>query len=236
MNENKGLIIKVYNVDYGFILKNYLSPELWNKKWTLFNYKNYVIELSLYSIYVGSKQIYFKVDIYDSKDLEKKDYDIAYYYMQTDNINILKKKINSAVYNAIGSLENQYIRKSEEYEEIKELVRIEQDNLRNIAEEFLDDNNVNNEEIREAYIEKYIGDNSNMDDKLNTFVWRKRYDVLTDLWLCYSNSVNDESRLKEIKNFSRNNVDKILEEIREYQIEMETEEYIEDMRDKLEDI
>lgn len=234
--DNKGLIIKVYDVNYDFILKNYLSPELWNRKWTLFNYKSYVVQLSLYAVYVGSRQIYFKIDVYDSKDSDKRDYDYAYYYLQTDNVNILKRKINTAVYNAIGSLENQYIRDSEEYKEIEELVELEKSKLADIANEFLDSNNVTNEDIREAYVEKYVEDNVDLDSKLSTFLYRKRYDVITDLWLCYANSVKDETRLKEIKNFSRNDVDAILKEIEEYKLEMESEKYVEDMKDKLEDI
>lgn len=233
---DKGLIIKVYDVNYDFILKNYLSPELWDRKWTLFNYKNYVIQLSLHAVYVGSKQIYFRIEIYDSTNLERKDYDYAYYYLQTDNVNILKKKINSAVYNAIGSLEDQYVRESDEYLEIEEVVELEKQKLEEMASEFLDDNNVSNEDIRQAYIEKYIDENCDTDSKLRSFVYKKRYDVLTDLWLCYANSVKDESRLKEIKNFSRNDVDRILKEIEEYKLEMESEEYVEDMKDKLEDI
>ena len=30
------LALKVYDIDYSFIIKNYLSPELWEKTWTLF--------------------------------------------------------------------------------------------------------------------------------------------------------------------------------------------------------
>lgn len=234
--DEKGLVIKVYDVDYGFILENYLSPELWDRKWTLFAYKNYVIQLSLSSIYVNSRQIYFKIDIYDSKNLKMTDYAYAYYYMQTDNINILKRKINTAVYEAIGSLEDQYIKMSDEYEKVKEIVQKEKDKLKEIANEFLDDNNVTNEDIREAYVESYIDKNSDMDSKLNGYVYRKRYDELTDLWLCYASSIKDENRINSIKTFSKNNVDEILNEIEEYSVEMESEEYEEEMKDKLEDI
>ena len=39
------LVIKRYEVDYSFIIKNYLHESLWNKKWTLFVYKNYTFYL-----------------------------------------------------------------------------------------------------------------------------------------------------------------------------------------------
>ena len=35
-------IIKNFEIDYSFIIKNYLNPELWHKKWNLFIYKNFV--------------------------------------------------------------------------------------------------------------------------------------------------------------------------------------------------
>ena len=34
------LAIKVYDIDYSFLLKNYLNPEYWNKSWHLFVYKD----------------------------------------------------------------------------------------------------------------------------------------------------------------------------------------------------
>ena len=33
------LAIKVYDIDYSFLLKNYLNPEYWNKSWHLFVYE-----------------------------------------------------------------------------------------------------------------------------------------------------------------------------------------------------
>lgn len=34
--------IKVYEIDYDFIIKNYLDPKLWNKSWTVFVYRDFV--------------------------------------------------------------------------------------------------------------------------------------------------------------------------------------------------
>ena len=39
--------IKVYEVDYQFIIDNYTSPELWDKVWNLFVFKNYVYNLGI---------------------------------------------------------------------------------------------------------------------------------------------------------------------------------------------
>lgn len=55
--------IKVYKIDYEFILKNYTSPALWDKTWTLFVFKNYVYTLSLNSIDVKNKNIIFEIKL-----------------------------------------------------------------------------------------------------------------------------------------------------------------------------
>ena len=34
--EEKLPVLKVYEIDYSFIIKNYLNPEMWSKTWTLF--------------------------------------------------------------------------------------------------------------------------------------------------------------------------------------------------------
>ena len=53
--------IKNFEIDYSFIIKNYLNPELWHKKWNLFIYKSFVFSLELNSIYVQDEKIYFHV-------------------------------------------------------------------------------------------------------------------------------------------------------------------------------
>ena len=38
--ENKLPAIKVYDIDYSFIIKNYLNPEMWQKLGLYFNIKH----------------------------------------------------------------------------------------------------------------------------------------------------------------------------------------------------
>ena len=69
----QGIILKVYDVDYSFIIKNYLDEKLWNKEWTIFIYKNFHIVLRLSSIDVRNKVIVFEVEIQDG-NRENKSY------------------------------------------------------------------------------------------------------------------------------------------------------------------
>ena len=59
--ENKLPAIKVYDIDYSFIIKNYLNPEMWQKTWTLFQYKTFVVTLRLDSINCQKEKIFFQV-------------------------------------------------------------------------------------------------------------------------------------------------------------------------------
>ena len=67
----KGLRLKVYDIDYSFIIKNYLDESLWNKDWTIFIYKRFQIILRLHSIDVKRKVIWFEVEIQDNNEENK---------------------------------------------------------------------------------------------------------------------------------------------------------------------
>ena len=54
--------IKVYEIDYDFIIKNYLDKELWQKKWTLFVYKDNVFTINLHSINCKNNAITFEIN------------------------------------------------------------------------------------------------------------------------------------------------------------------------------
>ena len=54
--------LKVYEIDYSFIIKNYLDKNLWKKQWTLFVYKDYVFTLNLYKIDTEDCSIGFKIN------------------------------------------------------------------------------------------------------------------------------------------------------------------------------
>ena len=43
--ENKMLALKVYDVDYSFIIKNYLDEKLWEKEWVIFVYKKFKVNI-----------------------------------------------------------------------------------------------------------------------------------------------------------------------------------------------
>lgn len=236
MNE---LIIKTYDIDYSFIVKNYLDKELWHKEWTLFVYKDFVFTISLDSIDVRNEKILFRIYI---KNKEYENYSWINYYINQSSIKILKQQINGEIFRLVESCENYYIRNEDGYKTIRDAESEEEDMLTQIAEEFLDDNGVSNKEIREVYIDNYVSNNKKTDVYLSNYLSGRKYCVLSDLYLVHTKITEDETRynnvLEKIKN--ENKYMETLEEVNIYinklQNEEEQEELIEEFKDCLEAI
>lgn len=241
-------IIKVYDIDYSFIIKNYLNPEMWQKEWTLFVYKNFIVTLRISSIDCCSNKISFKIFASD-KDNEERygyfngifhsntTYNYLYYPLNINDINVLKKEIEKTIKRCIEELEDKLIKSSSGYSEIIETKKEEKKRLRNIAENFLDNEHVTNDDIREAYIDWYIdkmeSDNNSADD----YVECLRYNFLTDIWYVFAKVINDDYLLKNIENSSDNEeLERIQEEFDQYKDYIYSDEYEQDMIDGLEDI
>lgn len=232
--------IKTYEIDYSFIINNYLDKELWHKEWTLFVYKNFVFSLSLYSIDTRNDAITFKVSI---KNGSYTNWDLFTFFLQQSNLSILKKQINGCVFNLITWCEEYHIRKEEGYQRILEAESTEEEILEEVATSFLDENNVTNNEIRQVYIENYIDKNKKTDTYLSNYIYNRRYHVLSDLFLIYTKVADDKTRYNNVENAIRRqeNYPSIMKEVNEY-IELlssedeEKEELITELRSNLEAI
>ena len=244
---NKLPIIKVYDVDYSFIIKNYLNPEMWTKKWTLFYYKTFVVDLIISSIYCYDDRVDFKVTITDKEDHKYKEEGIFFsnttsawvsYKLSIDNIDILKAKIATAIETLIGDLERKLIRLSDTYKEMEIMERREEERLTTIAKNFLDDENVTNSDIRDAYIEWFVDSSKSEIDFKQKYVESQKYLFLTDLFLIWAKTIDKKSLENDIINKVGDSeiTDKILEEYNEYKEYMDSDEYEEDKKEGLEDI
>lgn len=247
--ENKLPAIKVYDIDYSFIIKNYLNPEMWQKTWTLFQYKTFVVTLQIDYINCAEEKICFKVTLKDNstenlynyewgKNTDKKAYCMAYYSLKINDINFLKREINSRVFDCITLLEKYNILASEECAGLEYEYSNETELLTQIAERFLDDNGVSNEDIRDAYINAYVNNNSKLDIYKSRLIETLQYQTFSDLYLVYANATGDEKVIKkweEILN-ENNNLGELKDEIKEYLEYMNTEEFEEDNASCLEEI
>ena len=236
------ITIKNWKMDYSFLIKNYLNPEMWEKTWTLFQYKNYVITLNIYCIYTQRKEIMFDIKIhYPMNGIMTYTERSINFSLKIEDITFLKRQINSAILNNIVTIEKYLIRESDEYAELQNLSNNEYNRLRDIADKFLDDNNIINDNIREAYIDAYTEEYAQMPNMMEDYVESKIYLVLTDFYLIWLNTLEDdpkkEIRIEEIHDkLGDDEFERVMNEINEYMEYMETSKFEEDMKNNLEDI
>ena len=229
--------IKTYKIDYEFIIQNYTNPKLWDKIWTLLEFKKYVFTLMLDRIDVRKKQIYFEIklssdlEIWSNTKTKQLMYDIK--KMNVDN---LKHLINCCMKNLIELLEVEYIENEDDYHSIENSRYDEQKRLREIAENFLDENNVTNSEIRDVYIDYYVDNNETIYDSLSSYKDKAKYSRLVDLYLVFAEITKDEELKSKIIESQDNDVSEIVKEVENFMEYLESEEYTEEMQDKLEGI
>lgn len=236
---NKQMILKVYDIDYSFIIKNYLDTKLWEKEWTLFLYKKFIVTIRLDSILVNPKKIDFRIKLTDNSSscLVRSVEDCVCYALAVDNIDILKKKINYRILYLMETLERVlYIKETEEYCKLKEIREEEIQKLKKIAERFLDENDIVNEDIREAYIEAFIDKNEETSSLKNDYMREQKYKILPDLFFTFAEATGNKTLKEDVLSKNSNNVDEIMQRLNELEEYMKTGEYVSDMASNLEDI
>lgn len=209
------ITLKKYDVDYSFIIRNYLSPELWKKTWTLFVYKNIRITLNLSYIWVDDPiKISFKISI---KTPEYSNYTLKDHTIDVSNLTILKHQIDNAILYLINEYERYIVSTTETYQDLVHTASSERDRLQEIAENYLDENSIYIEDVRDAYIEYYIDKNWTGDSYLSSYKDSMKYKQCTDLWLVYARATNDEKLEKEIKDrLTEDDYGDVLKDIQEY--------------------
>ena len=238
MNNNYQVAYKVYDIDYSFLIKNYLNQDLWHKEWDLLCYKQYRFTIALGGIDCEDDTITFRIRLYGA------DYYVCVascsviYHYKNMSIKILKQLIAGAMIDCIETVENYALRHTPEYDKIWECGYLEEQKLRKIAEERLDDEGINNTEIRDAYIDAFVYKNSTTDSKKSSYLARMKYKYYSDLYLIVCKSLPDCTRYGEIMDALKNvaNIDDLLDEVDSFMKEMESEEYVENMTCELEGI
>lgn len=236
--ENK-MILKVFDVDYSFIIKNYLNPELWEKEWTLFVYKKFVVTLKLIYIYVYRNKIEFEIKVTDnnSTSWNRSQTRTVTYSLKTNNITILKKAINSAIIKAFKDIEdNLYIEKTDEYYKLIDMKCEERAKLEEIAKEFLDENNITNENIRDSYIEAYVDNTENVWSLINDYECQNHLRMIPDLYLTFAIATDNKELEDDVLKANEDTREELLKKIEELEEYMQTEEYEEEVKDNLEEV
>lgn len=236
------LAIKVFKMNYDFLVKNYLNPELWQREWTLFEFKFYKITMNIYSINTKNEKILLELHIqYKDPDAwcgystEK----IVDYSLKINDIEFLKRKINTAIWEGIQNLELSYLIEAEdEYQNLVYLRQNERERLGEIARGFLEENGIENENIIEAYTEAYVDEYEKTWDLMQDYKANRKFHVSTDFYLTWLNSLEDskdkESRLTWVKEvLTSSELEKVQKEISEFEEFIETSEWEEEARENL---
>ena len=219
--------LKVYKIDYDFIISNYLDKSLWKKVWTLFVYKEHVFTLNLLRIEIKNNEIIFEV-----KKNNFYSYEIVRYNINNTSIKILIQQINGAIFRLMCSYEISKIKETEGYISILEKREQEEKTLKSKAEIYLNENGVFNEKIREVYIDNYIYENTKIDFQLQNYIDYYKYNYCTDMLITFCKATKDKERLEKIRNASHNmiNLTNIEQSVDEYVKEINEEEYNDRLR------
>lgn len=231
--------IKVWKMDYSFIVKNYLNPALWQKTWTLFEYKDFVITIKLTKIETENMRIVFRLNLRDnSRPNTWGDQEDVSYSLKGSSIKFLIKSINGAIFRMISYRERNHVLEDlPVYIDAKQQGDIEIEKLTVLASEFLDDEGVTNEEIREAYIDKYVDDNKQNDEYIQRLRSAYEYHLLTDFYLVFAESIGDDAKYQTVMDrLEENEIENVLKEISQYKTYIETDDYQEEMKGLLEAI
>lgn len=227
--------LKVWKIDWEFIISNYLDKSLWNKKWHLFQYKDIIIDIWLYKIDCEDDTVWFKINT------NKSSYwvcETVEYNIKNTSIKILQQQINGAMWRLIKSYEDDLIRDTDGYKQITSYRSEEEDRLREIANKFLDDNGVTNSDIRDAYIDKFVCNNSKLDVMLSNYLSYNRYHHATELMLAFCSATNREDSKKEVLEATKNDlgIAGVMKEVNEFMETLDSEEYNNEMCSELEAI
>lgn len=226
--------IKVYKIDYDFIISNYLDKSLWKKRWNLFVYKDHVFTLNLYSINTKNEEIRFEIT-YNKRQYSS---ELIDYNIQNTSIKILKQQINGAMFRLMEREDESMARSSSGYQAVYNAYRDEDFRLREIAESFLDDQGIEIEEVRDAYIERYVYNNAKMSTMLHNYLDGVRYTFLTELLLVFTKVTDDTKRYETVCNAvgNKGNIALIESAVEQFVQEMETDDYEEEMTNALESL
>ena len=226
--------IKVYRIDYDFIISNYLDKSLWKKKWNLFVYKDHVFTLNLYKIETETDRIVFKISYNKlSWDNEYVTYDI-----QNTSILILKKQINGAIFRLMETKDGYDARNSAGYNAIVDAKDEERERLRDIAEAYLDDHGIELDDVREAYIDRFVSRNMKTDTMASNYLMGCKYTFLTEVMLVFTKIIEDDIRYESIVKAvgNKGNLALIESAVEEFIDQIDSNEYEEEMIDALESI
>lgn len=244
-----GLTTELQHIKLDEILANYRNPKFWKKKWCVFKTKDFDCIWRIRVISVEDNTIASVVTLHykGKKQVKRNWWDNESFSSYCDNVPINNPDYNQEVFNrnilgsvirTIDYLEEAIAKCSYEYREAERLERDQRDKLEEIANDFLDSENVTNDEIREAYIDHYVSKASKYDytGEIKSQSPRKYYPtsrLMACSWFDNKKMFDNESKLlKQSKGVKK----KIMYAIWKSRKELEGDDFIAEAEEQLEGI
>lgn len=247
MAKEKSLSTKVIKLDIDIILKNFNKPEFWKKEWLI--YKSNILELyaRINNIDVLNNKINFEVftkqEYFYCQKLKRKIHCYSYFarnfiipinHSDYSKEKFFKDLISNSL-SIIKAIEEKMIENYSDYINATNLENDYYEKLRDIANDFLDQNNVSNSDVREAYIDYYI-DRCAIPDYTSDVLGNYRYTVIPHEYLMLVAFFGDKDKYDEYSEkcskTRKSTKIKLWLDARK----LENEDFIEEMRDLLEEI
>lgn len=244
----KTISTDVVKLDLKTILKNYKKPEFWNRDWLIIDTKWLSIIWHIKSIDCLHNKINscVKVSKLNFKKGNKNIKYMSWYYeidcnvIPINNNEYTQQHFENNIYGCIIRLlpcvESYLTSYYSEYEAARNQDDAFRKALREIAEKFLDENNVVNKAIRDAYIESYVDkqleDRESYRDKV---IKNFRYKLLTEVYVYTAAWFDNEQDFNKYKKFSKDRKS-TYKEIRDEIKLIQTDEWRDSMKNKLEGI
>lgn len=242
-NKNHQVSTVVTKLDMDFILDNFLNTKLWGKKWTIFEYDNNTITLELSSIDIISQEVSVKIKLitnaFPKNSWQNEDYNhVSFSYKREHrNLQAIDNKVFGTVIRLIESIEARVIRHTESYKLAERQNKEQRDMLSIFANNFLNEQGVTHRAIREAYVDQYVSENAI--DRTYDVLKLYRHTKFIKNYLMVSLFFGKEASYNEFKKVARLNgfkVGSLRQEMRKLIDSLETDEYEEEMKTKLEEV
>ena len=209
-----GLSTQLVRLDVKTIINNYRDPKFWKQTWKIYEHDDFKIVFYIDSINVRKNRIVTKVamprdskiDIKTKNNSNKRFYSLGWDWEaeiieipiehEEYSQEIFEKQVLLKCIKLIAYAEQELIKQYSVYKEAVNLYDEAQDKLREEAEAFLDDEGVRNEDIRNAYIEKYI-DEADVYDERKNVIDSMRYTVIPNEYLLCISYFNNQAIFDE---------------------------------------
>lgn len=188
-------------------------------------------------------EVYKKADFIYCKKLNRKVYCYSYwtniFIIPIEHSDYSKQKFQKDLLaNALKlilNVEEGMITYYQEYQNAKKLEEDYEEKLKSIAEEFLDSEGVSNSDIREAYIDSYIS-KCNIPDYSYDVIKNYKYTVIPHEYLMLTAFFNDKEKYDEYCKLTQKTRKSTKIKIWLDTRKLDTVEFVEEMKDLLEEV